>query len=214
MDQQMSLFGHDPGVQCPAVRTFQGAGADVTFYENFFKGEDCDRWFHQLDQETQWRQDHLQIFNRTIPLPRQTAWYGDPGKTYTYSGIEMSPTPWTDTLLEIKAQVEPAAGPPFNGVLLNQYRHGQDSMAWHSDDEAELGKNPAIASVSLGATRQFRLKHKFDRSVAPIAIPLTHGSLLLMAGATQHFWVHQVPKTTKPVGVRINLTFRYCGIFP
>ena len=136
-----------------------------------------------------------------------TAWYGDAGKTYCYSGITVEPIPWTPLLLSIKTRVEAVANTTFNSVLLNYYRGEQDSVSWHSDDEPELGQNPVIASVSFGATRKFQFKHKTNPDLRA-AIDLTPGSLLIMAGATQHFWKHQIPKTTKPVGARINLTFR------
>lgn len=182
--------------------------ADVTLYEGFFDGERSDRFFAQLLAETDWRQETAHLFNKQIPLPRLTAWYGDAGKSYTYSGIEMQPEMWTATLLEIKAAVAAIAQVRFNSVLLNLYRNGQDGVGWHSDAEPVLGQNPVIASVSLGETRRFSLKHKFHRDLNPVHLDLTHGSMLLMKGATQHNWVHQVPKTTKPSAQRINLTFR------
>lgn len=182
--------------------------ADVTLHEGFFDLEASDRFFAQLLCEVNWRLEVAQLFNKPIPLPRLSAWYGDMGKSYSYSGIEMQPEAWTENLLEIKTAVEPVAQVCFNSVLLNLYRDGQDSVGWHSDAEPVLGRNPVIASVSFGATRRFSLKHKFRQDLQPIHLDLTHGSLLLMQGSTQHYWVHQVPKTTKLVGQRINLTFR------
>jgi alkylated DNA repair dioxygenase AlkB len=121
----------------------------------------------------------------------------------------MDPNPWIDELLDIKKVVEPIAGTRFNSVLINFYRDGQDRVAWHSDDEKELGQNPVIGSVSLGAERKFKLRHKgFDKNGRQTEIMLAHGSLLLMKGPTQHFWKHEIPRTARPVEARINLTFR------
>lgn len=147
------------------------------------------------------------MYGRTVPIPRLTAWHGDDGKSYTYSGITMHPEPWTMPLLGVKAAVEAEVGEDFNGVLLNFYRGGSDSMAWHSDDEVELGSEPIIASVSFGATRKLQLRHK-SRPDLRGEMELTDGSLLVMRGSTQTYWQHQVPKTSRPVGARINLTFR------
>jgi len=145
-----------------------------------------------------------------IPGPHSLplgAWYGDEGTGYTYSGIENHPLPWTPALLEVKRAVDVTAGVTFNSVLLNRYRTGKDSVAWHSDDEKEFGENPIIASVSFGSTRTFQLKHK-KRKDQKASVELSHGSLLIMRGATQHNWVHQIPKTAKDVAERVNLTFR------
>ena len=141
--------------------------------------------------------------------PRLNAWYGDPGCRYGYSGTRFEPLPWTETLTDIKERLTATLGVAFNSMLANRYRDGRDSVAWHSDDEPELGRNPVIASVSLGATRRFTLKHKSRRDIRPLAVDLTHGSLLVMSGPTQHQWLHQIAKTTRIVGERINLTFRY-----
>jgi alkylated DNA repair dioxygenase AlkB len=182
--------------------------AELTLMEGLFTVQDSALFAERLDQDIDWRQDHIRLFGKTMPLPRLTAWHGDPGRVYSYSGIEMPPKPWTESLLSIKARVETAAGTQFNSVLLNKYRDGRDSMGWHSDDEPELGPSPVIASVSFGATRRFVLKHKYNKTLETISMELTDGSLLLMQGTTQHFWQHQVPKTRRVVGQRINLTFR------
>ena len=182
--------------------------ADVVFYDRWFSPKDGDRLFAAIDQLTQWQQDHITLYGKTLPLPRLTAWHGDAGKPYTYSGITMCPHPWTAPLLEIKHSIAAVCGIQFNSVLLNKYRTGKDSVAWHSDDEPELGPNPVIASVSLGATRRFVFRHRHSPEIIPISIDLTHGSLLMMQGTTQHAWQHQLPKTKKLVEPRINLTFR------
>jgi alkylated DNA repair dioxygenase AlkB len=150
------------------------------------------------------------MYGKRIAVPRLTAWFGDAETNYTYSGLTMVPEPWTPELLELKSRLEPRArGTTFNSVLLNLYRDGNDSVAWHSDDEPELGRNPVIASLSLGQARSFRLKHDHDDSIPPVQIELTHGSLLVMSGALQHHWKHQLPKRRSVnLGPRINLTFR------
>ncbi len=181
--------------------------AEVTFHADFFSADEREKLFQDLVDNIQWKQESARFGGKAVPLPRLTAWYGDAGKTYRYSGITVQPIPWTPLLLSIKSRVEAAANTTFNSVLLNFYRGERDSVAWHSDDEPELGTNPVIASVSFGATRKFQFKHKTNPDLRT-AVDLTPGSLLIMAGTTQHFWKHQIPKTTKPVGARINLTFR------
>jgi alkylated DNA repair dioxygenase AlkB len=181
--------------------------AEVTFCRNFFDADEREQLFQELVDNIQWKQESARFGGKAVPLPRLTAWYGDAGKTYRYSGITVEPLPWTPLLLSIKTRVEAAANTTFNSVLLNFYRGERDSVAWHSDDEPELGQNPVIASVSFGATRKFQFKHKTNPDLRTV-VDLTPGSLLIMAGTTQHFWKHQIPKATKPVGARINLTFR------
>ena len=154
-----------------------------------------------------WQQDRIQMYGKNIPLPRLTAWYGDAGKTYTYSGITMTPNPWNEGLLYLKKAVERVCQASFNTVLLNWYRNGEDHMGWHADDEPELGQNPTIASLNFGASRDFVLRRKADPT-QKIKIPLTHGSLLIMQGPLQHFWQHAVPKRKKVRQSRFNLTFR------
>jgi alkylated DNA repair dioxygenase AlkB len=181
--------------------------ADIIFYPSLLDESDCNRLFTELTQTIQWRQDWITIYGRSRPQPRLTAWYGDPGKSYSYSGITMHPMPWISTLLSLKANLEGLSGVVFNSVLLNLYRDGNDSMGWHSDDEPELGLNPVIGSLSLGGTRRFMLRHRFEKGLKH-QLELTSGSLLLMQGTTQQYWQHQVPKTKRPVLPRINLTFR------
>jgi len=181
--------------------------AEVVFYPDFFPTADADRLLSQLIETTAWRQDSIKIYGKLTLLPRLTAWYGDPGTRYVYSGIVNDPMPWTAALTEIKEAVDAVSGVEFNGVLLNRYRTGKDSMGWHSDDEQEFGPNPVIASVSFGGTRNFQLRHK-RRKELKASIELTHGSLLIMRGGTQENWQHQIPKTAKPVNERLNLTFR------
>ena len=181
---------------------------DVVFFEHFFDRKESDYYYETLQREIQWHQDKIKLYGKTINLPRQTAWYGDPGKSYTYSGIPMRPHTWTPGLLQIKKRVEKEAKIEFSSVLLNLYRTGKDSVNWHSDNEKELGKNPIIGSVSFGDTREFQMRHLTRKDLRKVNIPLAHGSFLLMKGTTQHCWEHQIPKTSQPVKPRINLTFR------
>jgi alkylated DNA repair dioxygenase AlkB len=158
----------------------------------------------RLIAETGWRSEVVTVWGRQHPQPRLTAWHGEAG--YRYSGLSLAPLPFTALLLEIKAAVEQASGRRFNSVLLNYYRDQRDSMGMHSDDEPELGPEPAIASVSFGATRTFILRHKAGGRT--VRLDLTSGSMLLMAGATQANWQHGINKLSRPAGPRINLTFR------
>ena len=178
----------------------------ITLYRDVFKVEH-DSLFQALYTETPWQQQVITLYGRAVTSPRLSAWYGDPGAVYRYSGLRLEPLPWTPVLLQIKQRITELATTPFNSVLLNLYRDGQDSMGWHSDAEPELGRNPVIASVSLGAVRQFMLRHK-KRKEPSIALELGPGSVLVMAGALQHHWRHALPKTRQLVGPRINLTFR------
>jgi alkylated DNA repair dioxygenase AlkB len=180
---------------------------DVVFYPSFIPQAEADRLLRELITTTAWRQESIKLYGKPIDVPRLTAWHGEEGTAYTYSGIVNEPQPWTPALLEIKRPVEVLAGMTFNSVLLNRYRSGEDSVAWHSDDEVEFGENPVIASASFGGARTFQLKHK-KRKGLKASVELTHGSLLIMRGATQHNWVHQIPKTAKDVPERVNLTFR------
>jgi alkylated DNA repair dioxygenase AlkB len=158
-----------------------------------------------------WKQDRMKLYGKAIPLPRLTAWYGDPGAAYTYSGIKSEPNPWTDGLRHIKGRIEEATGARFNCVLLNWYRDGRDSLSWHADDERELGVDPVIASANFGATRDFQLRRNDDPEQT-INIPLKHGTLLVMRGALQEHWKHAVPKRAGVKESRFNLTFRYIDV--
>jgi len=174
------------------------------YVPDFFDQAKSDLYFDSLLKNIEWRQEEMFLYGKTIKFPRLTAWYSD--KPYSYSGITHPPMYWTEILLEIRDEIEPKAQAAFNSVLLNLYRDGNDSISWHTDAEKELGENPIIASVSFGATRKFQLRHKETKE--KIQLELNHGSLLIMKGELQHFWQHQVPKTKKEVGQRINLTFR------
>lgn len=181
--------------------------ADIHYYPGFFAVEKANVLFEKLNNEIPWQQDNITVFGKTHPQPRLTALFGNDGRTYSYSNIVMHPHKWNPLLMHIKHEVEEVCPENFTTVLLNLYRNGKDSNGWHADDEKELGQNPVIASVSFGAERMFHLQHNSIRE-ARLKIKLEHGSLLLMKGSTQHFWKHQIPKTDKPTGSRINLTFR------
>ena len=184
------------------------ADGQVIIYQHFFDKKTSDRLFTELLNDINWQQEKIKIFGKEVNLPRLTAWYGDPGKSYTYSGITMHPDPWSQNLFSIKKTVEEKVNINFNSVLANLYRNGQDYVSWHSDDEKELGENPTIASVSFGATRRFLLRHRSNKNLETVDLSLGHGSLLIMKGSIQHYWKHQVPKTAKVKTERINLTFR------
>ncbi len=183
--------------------------AEIIIYRNFFEKSESNIFYEKLRNSLNWRQDKMKMFGKEFDLPRLTAWYGDEGKAYKYSGINMIPEPWTSSLLTIKHRIEKVAEVEFNSVLINLYRSGKDYVSWHSDDERELGKNPVIGSVSFGETRRFQLRHKFRKDLGKVEVLLTNGSFLIMKGSTQHFWHHQIAKTSKQLKERINLTFRF-----
>lgn len=180
--------------------------ASVSYFPNFLRKETANKYFEVFLKEIEWEQQEIKIFGKKILQPRLTALYAINEISYTYSNLTLFPKKLTPELLEILVKLEMETGESFTHCLANLYRDGKDSMGWHSDDEKELGKNPAIASVSLGGVRTFHLKHKNRNN--KLKLDLEHGSLLMMAGTTQHFWKHQLPKTKKPVSPRINLTFR------
>lgn len=180
--------------------------AEITYWPAFLEAGSAWTLFEELLQQTAWRQERITLYGKTHDVPRLSSWVADKGADYAYSNMTMQAEPWSKTLLKIKLGVEQTTGHTYNSVLLNYYRDGQDSNGWHSDDESELGRNPVIASVSLGQSRDFHLRHKIERQLKH-KMALEHGSLLLMQGPTQHRWQHHVPKRAK-VGTRINLTFR------
>jgi alkylated DNA repair dioxygenase AlkB len=180
----------------------------IVLVQQALSPESAGRVFDQLRHEVNWQQDQLRIAGRCIPIPRLQSWYGDAGALYGYSGLSLKSNGWTPTLLELRELVEHWSCVAFNSVLLNLYRDGQDSVGWHSDDEPELGRQPVIASLSLGASRYFSMRRKRSGE-GRIKIQLDSGSLLVMSGALQHCWQHQVAKTSVDVGERINLTFRW-----
>jgi len=182
--------------------------SEIMYMESFFVPTDCQYFFKMLREELKWKEMDIRLYGKVHKQPRLSSWHGDPGSSYTYSKMTLEPLPWTETLLEIRKKVQLEAGVRFNSVLANLYRNGQDSMGFHSDDEPELGKEPVIVSVSLGATRTFRLRHKKDESIPKYDLELKNGDVLIMKGESQQYWKHEIPKTQQKVGERINLTFR------
>lgn len=162
-----------------------------------------------VSKDILWRKDFITMFGKTHPLPRLTAWHGDPGLVHTYSKIKMTSQGWTPALEKIKDRLEKDLNTKFNSVLVNYYRDGNDHMSYHADDEKELGINPTIASLSFGATRKFHLKHRFDNSIPIYKLDLESQSLLVMKNELQHFWMHKISKSTMVNEPRLNLTFRY-----
>jgi alkylated DNA repair dioxygenase AlkB len=181
--------------------------ANVRFYLTALTPQEADNHFSALMSETLWREEKVFVWGKWHNQPRLVAWYGDEGADYTYSGASLQPLPWTARLSALRKRIETLSGAHFNSVLLNLYRNERDYMGWHSDDEPELGEEPIIASLSLGASRTFQFKRK-DKTEALKNLQLTSGSVLLMAGPTQKNWVHGIRKETRPQAPRINLTFR------
>ena len=184
-----------------------GGVGDICYVPDFFAPARADELFAELRRDLEWRQECVRIGGRSIPQPRLTCWYGDPGTTYTYSGLTLTPLPWTSALAELRAELNAYLATDLRAVLGNLYRTGADSVGWHADNEPELGTQPVIASLSFGASRRFDMRRRSDHTRRRSYV-LEHGSLLVMAGMTQQHWQHQLPKTAAAVGERINLSFR------
>lgn len=187
-------------------RLYELPGADVRL-TRFCDATEAARWFTRLHEEIPWERHRLRIFGREIDSPRLSCWIGDAEAVYTYSGTRFVPHTWTPALAELRDALLAHAGERCNSVLANLYRDGRDSMGWHSDAEPELGVEPVILSLSFGGVRRFRLRHRRDPRLR-LELDLPAGSLLRMAGSTQQFYRHDLPKTARPVAARINLTFR------
>ncbi len=202
----MDLFSTEEQEKTFEVISLQDG--EILFMRNFFTPTEAKNYFELLQNNINWKQEEVKFYGKTFPVPRKTAWYGYEGFNYSYSGITCFPEIWTNELLEIKKEIEKfIPDEDFTSVLLNLYNNGNDKMGWHADDEKELGINPTIASVSLGETRRFDIKHKQNPELH-YKFELTSGSLLIMRGALQHHWVHQIPAQKKVKEPRINLTFR------
>ena len=185
------------------VQKFDIPDAELTLWEHFFNRDEADQFYQNLMVESPWKQEEITVYDKTHLTPRMTVWYGkrrDPQRPVR---------PLTPTLELIKKRVEETSGISFTSVLVNLYRDGKDGVGWHRDHERELGPKPIVASVSFGETRPFEIRHKFNKQINKMRIPLNHGSFLLMAGTMQHFWEHQIPKTAKEINPGINLTFRF-----
>lgn len=181
--------------------------ADLRFDPHWLGPVEADALLAALQAQVPWGVHRIRIFGREVDSPRLSCWIGDPQARYRYSGTDFVPHPWPGALQPIRERLQDTLGTLFNSVLANLYRDGRDAMGWHSDAEPELGPAPVIASISLGATRRFVLKHRHAPE-RTLALELPHGSLLVMSGSTQRHYRHALPRTAKPVGVRINLTFR------
>ncbi|WP_165731197.1 alpha-ketoglutarate-dependent dioxygenase AlkB [Polaribacter sp. 20A6] len=202
---QPNLFSTDQVIKT----VFDLPGAHVTLFESFFSIEESNALYTSLLNNTTWEQDQMAIYGKQIDLPRLTAWYGDTDLEVAYVGKTTKLRPWTEELIKIKERIEKEVDVKFTRCLLNYYRDGKDSVDWHQDYEVGKRKNTVIGSATFGETRPFQLKHATRKDLKRIEIPLTHGSLLIMQGATQENWKHKIPKTTKKIRPRINLTFRW-----
>lgn len=186
-------------------------GADIAFDPQWLPSGEADVLLQRLLDEVPWETHRIRMFGRVVDSPRLSCWIGDPGASYRYSGTRFEPHPWPPALQPVRERLARELGVAFDSVLANRYRNGRDAMGWHRDDEPELGPEPVIASLSLGASRRFRLKAD-AAAVPPLTLELPHGSLLVMRGATQSRFRHALPRTARPVGERINLTFRRIGV--
>lgn len=200
---QRNLFEEPPA---PVRLTL--VDAEVELRPRFLGAEEATELFELLVDAVPWRQDRLTLWGREHLVPRLHQWFGDVGLAYAWSGIEMQPLPWIAPLCALRERLRMETGAGFNTVLVNYYRDGADSVGWHADDEPELGLAPVIASVSLGAERDFQLRHRTRKDLPVTTIKLPHGSLLLMSGSTQQHWKHQLPRRKRVSSGRINLTFR------
>lgn len=204
----MSLFGDD---QTKAWQPILLPGAQLRWIPQWLDPDEADGLFAELCESIPWETHRIRIFGREVDSPRLSCWIGDADASYVYSRTRFEPHPWSAALMVLRRRVEAACEARFNSVLANLYRDGQDAMGWHSDDEHELGQQPVIASLSLGAERRFRLRQRTsvggEREIYGLALP--HGSLLCMAGDTQRRYQHDLPRTRAAIGARLNLTFRW-----
>ena len=185
-------------------------GGALQLWPGFLRPAEASALQQELAAGLAWQVDRVRLFGREHPIPRQHQWYGDEETSYRWSGLEMQPLPWTPELAALRDRLQMMTRVGFNSVLANLYRDGQDSMGWHADDEPELGRQPVIASISLGAERDLLLRRKTGRARGErsVKLRLPHGSLLLMSGDTQHNWQHALPRRARLNEPRINLTFR------
>ena len=195
-DTDLFIVGTSP------KKSFDLPDLELMQYDGFISKEDADHYYTELLRNTPWHQYQMPMYDKVVTAPRMIAWYGEQEE----AGEDTQA--WTPELLELRQKVEEETGLTFNAVLLNLYRDGNDSVAWHSDKEQKIGSNPNIASLTFGQTRPFRFRHKTNKEIKQVEIPLHHGTLLLMSGTTNTFWEHHIPKSAKEMLPRINLTFR------
>jgi len=196
--EEKELFTTGSGIQ----KNFNLPGLELMLLETFIPKTEADFYYSHLLKVTPWREYQMPMYDKIVTAPRMVAWYGSSEES------SENALAWTPELLALKEKVENETGLEFNAVLLNLYRNGSDSVAWHSDREHQIGSNPNIASVTFGQTRPFRFRHKTRKDIRQLKIPLHHGTLLLMHGSTNTFWEHHIPKSAKQMLPRINLTFR------
>ncbi|MDC1211346.1 alpha-ketoglutarate-dependent dioxygenase AlkB [Porticoccaceae bacterium] len=199
----MDLFDHQM-IPLPLTDKRQ---AQISFWPNWLDGQRADALLGQSINHIDWRSDQIRIAGKIIPIPRLQQWFGDPGTSYTYSNIRLPAVAFPDWIDKLREAIEDQSGERFNRALANYYRDGSDSVDWHADDEAELGFEPLVASLSLGAERVFQLRHNITQERLDIALP--HGSLLVMGAGIQSYWQHRIGKSKKIQQPRVNFTFRY-----
>ncbi len=204
---QSDLFTLGADLPLQSVELIELTDGDILWVRHFLTTSDASQLMQTLQNEIPWRQDSIRIAGKDTPIPRLQAWFGDEGMSYTYSGLTLQPTPWSPALATLKHRIENYSDCHFNSLLANLYRDENDSVGWHADDEPELGENPTIASLSLGEAREFVLKHR-NHPDQKLKLNLQNGDLLIMKGALQHHWLHQIPKSRTQSQPRINLTFR------
>jgi len=196
----MDLFDFDP------LLNLLPCDGELNYFGTIIPHNESENYLKKLLKTIEWKNDEAIIYGKHITTKRKVAWYGDHNYAYTYSNTTKHALEWTKELLELKAVIEKHTNTKYNSCLLNLYHNGEESMGWHSDDEAALGKNTSIASLSLGAERKFSLKHKLTKKT--VSLTLESASLLVMKGTTQTHWVHCLPKMRNIESPRINLTFR------
>jgi alkylated DNA repair dioxygenase AlkB len=188
-------------------QTIQAPDSELKYWPNWLSPQRQEKLLQALNGLS-WEQSLITIAGRSILTPRLHAWYGDQYARYGYSGVDLPINPWTQELQQLRHEIQTDTQSKFNSVLANLYRNGSDSVDWHADDESELGQFPTIASLSLGEPRKFLMRHRSRRDLTKVELTLEPGSLLVMAGSTQRFWLHKIPKVKETIGPRINLTFR------
>ena len=197
---------NSPDIQCQSQTVIDQDGL-LQLFPEFISPPESAQLFEELLNTLAWQNESIRMFGKQIPVPRLVCWYGDENARYTYSGVSHQPLPWTESLLAIRRRIENQTGALFNSVLGNLYRNERDSMGWHADNEYELGLNPVIASLSLGQSRTFKLRHNKSRNI--VDLELASGSLAVMSGQFQHCWQHSLPKWRSAKSQRINLTYRH-----